>query len=24
VNDRILVVAGHDTASHHHSDSRAG
>jgi len=22
VNDRILVVAGHDTAVHHHSDSR--
>jgi zinc/manganese transport system ATP-binding protein len=24
INDRILVVAGHDTAAHHHSDIRAG
>jgi zinc/manganese transport system ATP-binding protein len=24
IKDRILVVAGHDTAVHHHSDSRAG
>jgi zinc/manganese transport system ATP-binding protein len=24
INDRILVVAGHDTAVHHHSDTRAG
>jgi zinc/manganese transport system ATP-binding protein len=24
INDRILVVAGHDTAVHHHSDTGAG
>jgi zinc/manganese transport system ATP-binding protein len=24
INDRILVVAGRDTAAHHHSDTRAG